>query len=268
MANSRQARRPPPARARRAIRGEVTAAHRRSALWSPGRVDSPVSLDSSPPLTMIRLFNGRRNMTCDLLQKIELIHAAGTQFIPPNARDIVRTFYDVLTILDNKGLALLAFDGIIVAATTFAAEKGGAFHRRGMARRLAVFIIVLALVASVACLLVSEISYPFFHYVACNAPHSLDYTEEINHLAELAGVPELASDRLGRSMVPVLRDPLASVQDSILSPMTTCSGCRPALPVPTYARCGGATGPTRSISASTAAASNTNSTILRPIRFS
>ena len=62
-------------------------------------------------------------MTCDLLQKIELIHAAGTQFVPPNARDVVRTFYDLLTILDNKGLALLAFDGIIVAATTFAAEK-------------------------------------------------------------------------------------------------------------------------------------------------
>jgi choline-sulfatase len=35
-------------------------------------------------------------------------------------------------------------------------------------------------------------------------------------LAELAGVPELASDRPGRSMVPVLRDPSASVQDSIL----------------------------------------------------
>jgi hypothetical protein len=124
-------------------------------------------------------------MTCDLLQKIELIYAAGTQFIPPNAREVVRTFYDLLTILDNKGLALLAFDGIIVAATTFAAEKGGAFHRRGMARRLAVLIIVLALVASVACLLVSEISYPFFSYVACDAPHSLDYTEEINHLANL-----------------------------------------------------------------------------------
>ena len=35
-------------------------------------------------------------------------------------------------------------------------------------------------------------------------------------LAELAGVPEPASYGLGRSMVPVLRDPSASVQDSIL----------------------------------------------------
>ncbi len=33
-------------------------------------------------------------------------------------------------------------------------------------------------------------------------------------LAELAGVPELVSHGLGRSMVPVLRDPSASVQDS------------------------------------------------------
>jgi hypothetical protein len=125
-------------------------------------------------------------MVCDLLQKIELFHAAGTQFNPPDAREVVKTLYEVLTILDNKGLALLAFDGIIVAATTFAAERGGVFQRRGMLRGLAVLIIVLALVASVACLFVSEISYPFFYYVACNAPHSLDYTLEINNLANLA----------------------------------------------------------------------------------
>jgi hypothetical protein len=92
----------------------------------------------------------------------------------------------VLTILDNKGLALLAFDGIIVAATTFAAEKGGAFQRRGIARALAVLIIVLALVASVACLFVSEISYPFYGHVACSGPQGLDFTDEISQLAALA----------------------------------------------------------------------------------
>lgn len=124
-------------------------------------------------------------MDCDLLQKLELLNASGTQFIPPDGREIVKTLYEVLTVLDTKGLALLAFDGIIVAATTFAAEKGGAFQKRGMTRRLAVFIIVLALVGSVACLFVSEISYPFFYYVTCNAPHSLDYTIEINHLTNL-----------------------------------------------------------------------------------
>jgi hypothetical protein len=91
----------------------------------------------------------------------------------------------MLTTLDNKGLALLAFDGIIVAATTFVAERGGVFQRRGMARGLAVLTIVSALVASVACLFVSEVSYSFFYYVACNAPHSLDYTAEIGNLAKL-----------------------------------------------------------------------------------
>jgi len=35
-------------------------------------------------------------------------------------------------------------------------------------------------------------------------------------LAELAGVPQLASYGLGKSIVPVLRDPSASVQDSVL----------------------------------------------------
>jgi hypothetical protein len=124
-------------------------------------------------------------MVCDLLQKIELFHAAGTQFVPPDARDVVKTLYEVLTVLDNKGLALLAFDGIIVAATTFVAERGGVFQRRGMARVLAVFVIILALVASVACLFVSEISYPFFHYVACSSTHSLNYTNEIRKLADL-----------------------------------------------------------------------------------
>ena len=124
-------------------------------------------------------------MVCDLLQKIELFHAAGTQFIPPDAQEVVKTLYEVLTILDNKGLALLAFDGIIVAATTFVAEKGGAFHRRGIPRGLSVFVIILALAGSVACLFVSEISYPFFYHVACNAPRSLDYTDEINNLAGL-----------------------------------------------------------------------------------
>jgi hypothetical protein len=49
-------------------------------------------------------------------------------------------------------LALLAFDDIVVAATTFAAEKGGVFHRPGLARWLATSIIVLSLAAAALCL--------------------------------------------------------------------------------------------------------------------
>ena len=124
-------------------------------------------------------------MVCDLLQKIELFHTAGTQMIPPHGPDIVKALYDILTVLDSKGLALLAFDGIIVAATTFAAEKGGVFHRRGMARWLAILIIILSLAASALCLWVSEISYSFFHYVDCTAPDRLDFSNEITRLATL-----------------------------------------------------------------------------------
>ena len=124
-------------------------------------------------------------MVCNLLQKIELLHTAGTQFMPPNGPELVQSFYEILTILDTKGLALLAFDGIIVAATTFAAEKGGVFNRSGLPRWLAIVVIFLSLAAAAACLFVSEISYPFYDYVACNAPHSLDFTGEITQLANL-----------------------------------------------------------------------------------
>ncbi len=124
-------------------------------------------------------------MVCDLLQKIELFHAAGTQMIPPHGPEIVKTFYDILTVLDSKGLALLAFDGIVVAATTFAAEKGGVFHRRGMARWLAILIIILSLAAAALCLFVSEVSYSFFHYVDCTAPDKLDFSPEISRLSTL-----------------------------------------------------------------------------------
>ncbi len=124
-------------------------------------------------------------MVCDLLQKIELLHAAGTHFTPADGREVVRTFYEILTILDNKGLALLAFDGIIVAATTFAAEKGGVFSRRGLARWLAILVIFLSLAAAVACLFVSEVSYPFYGYVACKVPNGLDFTAEIDQLSNL-----------------------------------------------------------------------------------
>jgi hypothetical protein len=124
-------------------------------------------------------------MVCDLLQKIEMFHAAGTQMIPPHGPEIVKSFYDILTVLDSKGLALLAFDGIVVAATTFAAEKGGVFHRRGMARWLAILIIILSLAAAALCLFVSEISYSFFHYVDCTDPDKLDFSPEITRLATL-----------------------------------------------------------------------------------
>jgi hypothetical protein len=135
-------------------------------------------------------------MVCDLLQKIEMFHAVGTQMIPPHGPEIVKSFYDILKVLDSKGLALLAFDGIVVAATTFAAEKGGVFHRRGMARWLAILIIILSLAAAALCLFVSEISYSFFHYVDCTDPDKLDFPRDhaTCHFGRLAH--RLLSNRL------------------------------------------------------------------------
>jgi hypothetical protein len=126
-------------------------------------------------------------MVCDLLQKIELLHAAGTQMNPQHGEEIVKTFYDILTVLDTKGLALLAFDGIVVAATTFAAERGGVFHNRGLPRWLAILIIILSLAAAALCLGVSEVSYSFLQYVDCSAPDKLDFSKEISRLAILVG---------------------------------------------------------------------------------
>jgi hypothetical protein len=142
-------------------------------------------LDSFPQYSIIESSGRQRNMACEFLQKIELLHAVGTQITPLNGQEIVKTLYDILNILDSKGLALLAFDGIIVAATTFAAEKGGVFHKRGLARWLAILIIVLSLSAAALCLFVSEISYPFLHYVDCSTPAKMDFSSEINHLASL-----------------------------------------------------------------------------------
>jgi hypothetical protein len=121
---------------------------------------------------------------CDLLQKLELLHAAGTQITPAHATEMVKTLYDILTVLDGKGLALLAFDGIVVAATTFAAEKGDVFRKRGTARWLAILVIVVALTAAALCLGVAEVSYPFLHYVDCG-PDKMDFAAEINHLVSV-----------------------------------------------------------------------------------
>jgi hypothetical protein len=48
-------------------------------------------------------------MVCDLLQKIELFHTAGTQMVPPHGPDVVKAFYDILTVLDSKGFSAARF---------------------------------------------------------------------------------------------------------------------------------------------------------------
>ena len=45
-------------------------------------------------------------MECDFLDKIELLHAVETQIIPPNGREIVKSLYDILNVLDKQGTRL------------------------------------------------------------------------------------------------------------------------------------------------------------------
>ena len=75
--------------------------------------------------------------------------------------------------------------GIVVAATTFAAEKGDVFRKRGPARWLAIGVIVVALTAAGLCLGVSEISYRFFNFVECSASGRIDFSAEITHLVSV-----------------------------------------------------------------------------------
>ena len=82
-------------------------------------------------------------------------------------------------------LIAVSFASPPIAATTFAAEKGDVFHRRGFVRWLAIIIIVLSLTGAALCLFVSEISYPFFHFVECTGSDTLDFSNEISRLATL-----------------------------------------------------------------------------------
>jgi hypothetical protein len=93
---------------------------------SPDLCDRATSQDRLNNIdhTSLLKAKGGIQMVCDLLQKLELLHAARTQINPVDGQEIVKTFYDLLTVLDSKGLALLAFDGIVVAATTFCCRKG------------------------------------------------------------------------------------------------------------------------------------------------
>jgi len=116
-----------------------------------------------------------------LREKYELLSAQGISINPPKAEQTAKSLYEALTILDSKASALMAFDGILVAAAAFTVEKAGALD----AQRAVTFIaIVIALAAAALCLLVARISYPFLDKVRITpgVPPGLDYSDEIRAL--------------------------------------------------------------------------------------
>jgi hypothetical protein len=77
----------------------------------------------------------------------------------PTDKEKIDWLYGVLTILDSKAGALLAFDGLLLAAASFMYEKIS--EGSAALKALSLLTIVIALVAASLCLYVARVSYPF-----------------------------------------------------------------------------------------------------------
>lgn len=115
----------------------------------------------------------------DLREKYELLTSLAP-VTPLNAPGIKEHFYSNLTTLDSKASALMAFDGILIAAATFAFPT--AFS--DLWRWILLAVIVIALIAAGFCLGVAQVSYPFLGKVrtTLGPPRALDFSEELNAL--------------------------------------------------------------------------------------
>lgn len=115
----------------------------------------------------------------DLRDKYDLL-TSSAPVTPPNGPAIKDHFYNTLTTLDSKASALMAFDGILIAAATFAVPT--AFS--DLWRWMLFAVIVVALIAAGFCLGVAKVSYPFLGKVriASGAARALDFSEELSAL--------------------------------------------------------------------------------------
>jgi len=82
-------------------------------------------------------------------------------------KEIIRALYEALHALDITSSALLIFNGVVITAAAFAAEKE---KIPPLLRCWAIVVIVLGLVASGLCLRVTHISYPFYGKVQIEQP--------------------------------------------------------------------------------------------------
>jgi hypothetical protein len=98
----------------------------------------------------------------------------------PTDMEMIKWLYDVLTILDSKAGALLAFDGLLLAAEALMydkmSEKIGWLHYTSLA------LIIITVVAALFCLFVARVSYAFLGRIDLN---SYSNTAEIDELGNI-----------------------------------------------------------------------------------
>ena len=103
---------------------------------------------------------------------------------PPNDADTIKWLYDVLTILDSKAGALLAFDGLLLAAASLMYDKIA--ESVPTLKVPSLLLIIVSLVAALLCLLVARISYPFLGAIKL---------DQQNNQAEIDGLGQVVEDR-------------------------------------------------------------------------
>jgi hypothetical protein len=93
----------------------------------------------------------------NIIDKLNLLNS------PPYevARRTLEFFYEGLSVLDHKAEALMVFDGILIAAATFALDRGGLLAIHKWRRGLVLTVMTLALIAAAACLFIARVKYSF-----------------------------------------------------------------------------------------------------------
>jgi hypothetical protein len=117
-----------------------------------------------------------------MYEKLKILYSGDASIISKEAAmAILDRFYGALTALDLTASALLLFDGILIAAAAFAADRAGVTRAERVG---ALFVIFIALVAAGFSLRVTHISYPFFGEVVImpGTSYGLDFSKEFERL--------------------------------------------------------------------------------------
>ncbi len=119
---------------------------------------------------------------------------------PPTDAETIKWLYDVLGILDGKAGALLAFDGLLLAAEALMHEK--MLEKMDWLHPYSLALILFTLVTALLCLFVAQVSYGFLGNIDLDEH---DNTAEIDGLGK---VVELRTTRLamawGFSVIAVI----------------------------------------------------------------